>query len=59
MSGKCQVVGSPKNILIGMFGYKSYDLALADLDKNFQKLEITINGVKSLVRPSEYFVLLE
>lgn len=44
-------------ILIGMMGYKSYNMVQADLDKNFQKLELTINGVKTSNKPSEYFQL--
>ncbi len=59
MGQKCQIfTGSNGDIVVGMLSYKSYDQALADMDKNFHKIEITINAIKTVVKPSEYFIFV-
>jgi len=43
--------------MFGMNGYKTLELVLVDLDKKFQKIELTINGVKTIFKPSDYIIL--
>jgi hypothetical protein len=58
LGGKCVLLpNTGKIIMFGLKGYKSFEMALADLDKNFPKIELTMNGVKTTIKPSEYILL--
>lgn len=58
LGGKCVPLPTTGNIIMfGLKGYKNFDMALVDLDKNFPKIELTINGVKTAIKPSEYILL--
>ena len=58
LGGRCiPLPAAVTNIMLGMKGYKTFDLVLADLDKNFQKIELTVSGVKTIIKPSDYIVL--